>query len=96
MSSERFDELRRLIAENDQAIVAGVNERLRLVAELWELKHQQGAPTLDPERERALRAALAAGSAGPLSDEGLDRLVTALLDLTKAELGPLPPGSANR
>ena len=84
--SDRFDELRRLIAENDHAIVAAVNERLRLVAELWELKRERGEPTLDPERERALRTALADGSAGRLSPEGLDRLVTTLLDLTKAEL----------
>lgn len=85
--SEPFDELRRMIAENDHAIVAAVNERLRLVAELWELKRERGEPTLDPEREQALRAALAEGSVGSLSPEGLDRLVTMLLDLTKAELG---------
>lgn len=85
--SEPFDELRRMIAENDLAIVAAVNERLRLVAELWELKRERGEPTLDPERERALRAALAEGNVGSLSPEGLDRLVTMLLDLTKAELG---------
>jgi chorismate mutase len=95
MSSERFDELRRLIAENDHAIVAGVNERLRLVAELWELKRERGEPTLDPEREQALRAALASGSDGPLSAEGVDRLATALLDLTKAELGGMPPAPAS-
>lgn len=86
--SERFDELRRLIAENDHAIVAAVDERLRLVAELWELKRVRGEPMLDPEREQALRAALAERSIGTLSPEGLERLVTTLLDLTKAELDP--------
>lgn len=85
--SERFDELRRLIAANDHAIVTAVNERLRLVAELWALKRERGEPTLDPERERALRTALAEGNAGPLSSAGIDRLVTTLLDLTKTELG---------
>lgn len=89
--SERFEELRRLIAQNDHAIVAAVNERLRLVAELWAIKRDRGEPTLDPERERALREALAASSDGTLSAEGLDRLVTTLLDLTKAELGGRPP-----
>ncbi len=86
--SERFDELRRLIAENDHAIVAAVNERLQLVAELWELKRDRGEPLLDPEREQALRAALAERSVGTLSLEGLEQLVTTLLDLTKAELDP--------
>jgi len=86
---DRFDEIRRDIMENDEAIVAAVNRRLALVAELWTLKAQLGLDTVDPDRERLLRDALAAESAGPLSRAGLDRLVTELLDLTKVEL--LPP-----
>ena len=85
--SERFDELRERIAENDRAIVASVNLRLRLVAELWGIKEEQGAALLDSDREQRLRAALAATSEGPLSAEGLDRLVDELLALTKRELG---------
>jgi chorismate mutase len=85
--SERFDEIRREITENDEAIVAAVNRRLALVAELWELKAQLGIDTVDPDRERQLREALAAANAGLLSTAGLDRLVTDLLDLTKRELG---------
>ena len=84
----RFDEIRREIMENDEAIVAAVNRRLALVTELWELKAQLGLDTVDPDRERLLRDALAAASSGPLSRGGLDRLVTELLDLTKTELGP--------
>lgn len=87
MSSERFDEVRELIAANDEAIVAAVNRRLALVAELWQLKAKLGLDTLDPDRERRLRERLAAASSGPLSPPGLDRLVTELLSLTKAELG---------
>ena len=68
--SERFEELRDRIAENDRAIVAGVNLRLRLVAELWRIKEEQGAALLDPDREQLLRAALAATNEGPLSDAG--------------------------
>ena len=85
---ERFDEIRREIMENDNAIVTAVNRRLALVTELWELKAQLGLDTVDPDRERVLRDALAAASTGPLSRAGLDRLVTDLLDLTKMELGP--------
>ena len=84
---ERFDEIREEITANDAAIVAAVNHRLELVAELWELKAKLGFDTVDPEREARLRAALAAGNAGPLSEEGLSRLVTLLLELTKDELG---------
>jgi len=84
---ERFDELRGRIAENDAAIVAAVNLRLRLVAELWRLKEELGAPRLDPERERRLRTALREANEGPLSPEGVDRLAAELLELTKRELG---------
>jgi chorismate mutase len=83
---ERFDELRRLIAENDRTIVAAVNERLRLVDELWRLKGERGDARLDPERERRLREQLRASNEGPLSAEGVDRLVGELLELTKREL----------
>ena len=84
---DRFDEIRREITANDASIVAAVNRRLELVAALWELKAHLGIDTVDPDRERLLRQALAAANAGPLSPSGLDRLVTALLDLTKEELG---------
>ena len=85
--NERFEEIRRQITENDEAIVAAVNRRLALVTELWELKAQLGIGTVDADRERLLRERLAASNAGLLSPEGLDRLVTILLDLTKDELG---------
>jgi chorismate mutase len=85
--SDAFDELRARIAENDREIVALVNARLRLVAELWRLKEAHGAPRLDPEREARLRASLAAANEGPLTREGLERLAGELLALTKDELG---------
>ena len=85
--SERFDEIRRQITANDEAIVGAVNHRLELVTELWEIKAALGLNTVDPDRERRLREGLAAANAGPLSTEGLNRLVTTLLDLTKTELG---------
>ena len=86
-ADERVERLRARIAANDAVIVAAVNERLRLVAELWQVKEQLGSERLDPDRERRLRAQLAEANAGPLSDEGLDRLVGELLALTKRELG---------
>ena len=82
-----FEELRDRIAANDRAIVESVNLRLRLVAELWRIKAERGASLLDPEREQRLRAALAEANEGPLSAEGLERLVDELLALTKRELG---------
>lgn len=84
---DRFDEIRREITANDETIVAAVNRRIALVTELWQLKDALGYATVDPDRERRLREHLAATNPGPLSPEGLDRLVTDLLDLTKNELG---------
>ncbi len=85
--SERFEEIRRQIAANDEAVVAAVNRRLTLVAELWALKAQLGYDTVDPDRERRLREHLQAANTGPLSESGADELVTHLLELTKSELG---------
>ena len=87
--SERGDplaELRTRIGENDRAIVEAVNERLRLVAELWRIKETHGAERFDPDRERRQRDELAAANRGPLTPEGLDALVSELLALTKREL----------
>ena len=85
--SDRFDELRAEIAANDAEIVAAVNRRLELVAELWRLKADRGDARLDPDRERRLREELVRSNGGPLSEEGLERLVDELLALTKRELG---------
>jgi len=83
---ERFDEIRAEIVENDHAIVAAVNHRLDLVTELWALKIELGLDSFDPDREQRLREALAGANTGRLSPAGLDRLVTDLLTLTRAEL----------
>jgi len=85
--SDRFEKIRSEITANDEAIVAAVNRRLELVSGLWKLKAELGIDNVDPDRERRLRVHLASTSDGPLSAEGLDRLVTELLDLTKRELG---------
>ncbi len=61
---DRFDAVREQIALNDEAIVAAVNRRLDLVAELWQLKQELGLDTVDPGRELLLRERLAAASKG--------------------------------
>jgi chorismate mutase len=84
---ERIARLRGEIDANDREIVEAVNVRLRLVAQLWRLKDDHGTDRLDPDRERRLREELHAANLGPLSAAELDGLVTALLALTKRELG---------
>ena len=81
-----MERLREAIDANDRAIVDAVNARLRLVSELWQLKRALQVDRLDPGREQTLREALAVSNTGPLSVEGLQRLIDELLALTKAEL----------
>lgn len=85
--NERIASLRTAIAANDRRLVALMNERLRLVEELWRLKDELGLEHVDPDRERLLLAELQRANGGPLSPEGLERLVGELLELTKRELG---------
>ena len=59
VTRERFEEIRRSIVENDEAIVAALNRRLDLVTELWQLKEELGLEVVDPGRERRLREHLA-------------------------------------
>ena len=89
MSDHADPTVRRLrdeISDLDRAIVDAVNARLALVSQLKSYKASRGIPFVDPERERRLREELASENPGPLSPEGLDELVSELLDLTKREV----------
>ncbi len=83
---DRVAELRTRISELDRSILEAFNARLELVAELKRLKEQLGLDFLDPDRERRMLDDLRTVNRGPLSEEGVDRLLTALLELTKAEI----------
>jgi chorismate mutase len=84
--NDEIGALRAAIDANDRIVVAAVNERLRLVTELWRLKRELGIDRLDRNREQSLRAELAATNEGPLSATGLDHLMGELLALTKREV----------
>ena len=84
--SERFEEIRAEITANDEAIVAAVNRRLELVAELKRYKDANGIAFVDADRERTMIDARAAENDGPLSDDGLRAFYLELLALTKREL----------
>ena len=87
MSSDpTIERLRAELAKHDDAILAAVNARLRLVAELKRHKEQTGVGFVDPDQERRLLDRLAAANAGPLSDAGVRQLFESILALTKREL----------
>jgi chorismate mutase len=81
-----IEQLRARIAEVDRALLAGVNDRLALVAALKDEKEARGLPFVDPEQERRVVDALVQANAGPLSDQGVRELVGWVLALTKREL----------
>jgi len=79
-------ELREQISATDRAILDAVNARLELVARIKEHKETRGVGFLDPEREQSMLRNLAEANSGPLSEEGVRRLFTEILDLTKQEV----------
>ncbi len=88
-AAETIAEFRRLIAEVDAALVASINRRIELVAELKRFKENRAVAFVDPEQERRLVAELAKANPGPLSEEGLLEVVAAILAVTKREVAAL-------
>jgi len=78
--------VRREISDLDSSLVALVNKRLKLVAQLKRYKDEHGIGFVDLAREEWMLQYLNRVNAGPLSPEGLSELYHALLDLTKAEV----------
>jgi 3-deoxy-7-phosphoheptulonate synthase / chorismate mutase len=82
---EPLEELREQVSDNDRAIVEAINRRLELVAEIKRYKESNGIEFVDPSREAWLLEDLRRANRGPLSDEGLERVLKELLDLSKRE-----------
>ena len=72
-------EFRARISGADRRILESVNLRVELVAQLHAYKVEHGYPLADPDREAALIAELERANPGPLSNEGLRELYTAIL-----------------
>ena len=79
-------QLREQVSDNDRALVEAVNARLRLVARLKSYKESRGLDFVDPEREEWMLRDVSRANRGPLSQEGLEQIYTAILDLTKREV----------
>jgi chorismate mutase len=76
-------QLRQQVSDNDRA---AINARLRLVAKLKGYKESRGIDFVDPEREEWMLRDLTRANRGPLSQEGLEQIYAAILDLTKREV----------
>ena len=78
--------VRREISDLDNSLVALVNKRLKLVAQLKRYKDEHGIGFVDLAREEWMLQYLSRGNRGPLSPEGLSELYHYVLDLTKQEV----------
>ncbi|HJR94610.1 MAG TPA: chorismate mutase [Gaiellaceae bacterium] len=85
-SHARIHRLRDEISDLDRAILAAINARLAVVAELKRYKEEHGISFVDPDRERELLDELVAANSGPLSESGLREVFGELLDLMKREV----------
>jgi chorismate mutase len=79
-------QLREQVSDNDRALVEAVNARLRLVAKLKSYKESRGFDFVDPDREEWMLRDISRANRGPLSQEGLEEIYAAILDLTKREV----------
>jgi prephenate dehydrogenase len=85
MSDPELARLRQEIGAIDRELLAALNRRLRLVRRIAEHKAGTGAPAIDAKREAELLGDLTAANEGPLSEQGVRRAFSALLDVMKQE-----------
>jgi len=79
------DELRARITAADTEIVAAVNRRAALVAELHAHKRANGYDVFDAGREEQVIAAALGANPGPISDAGIRELYGVILPLCTRE-----------
>jgi len=78
--------LREQVSDNDRALIEAINARLRLVAKLKSYKESRGFDFVDPDREEWMLRDVSRSNRGPLSQDGLEEIYTAILDLSKREV----------
>jgi chorismate mutase len=83
----KVTEIRAGITATDDELVALINRRIELVAQLHAHKRDRGYNTVDPDRERLLLEHLEQSSEGPLSNDGLRQLYATVIQLCTAEAG---------
>ena len=79
-----LDDLRAKIDEIDHRLVALLNERAEIAREIGRLKSQMGHTIIDPAREQAVLDRVAAANRGPLSQEALQSIYTAIISASRA------------
>ena len=70
----------------DVRLLSTINARIKAVKALAEYKEERGLAFVDRDREAWLVAYLKRVNSGPISDEGLEELLTFVLALVKQEV----------
>jgi 3-deoxy-7-phosphoheptulonate synthase / chorismate mutase len=78
--------LREQVSDNDRALIEAINVRLRLVQKLKNYKDSRGIDFVDPDREEWMLRDMVRANRGPLSQQELEEIYTAILALTKREV----------
>ena len=89
-------QFREKISDNDLKILALINKRLKLVAQLKTYKEDHRVEFFDPDREQWMLTFVSRANKGPLSAAGLEQIYTELLALTKQELAAGRPDQAGK
>ena len=87
-----LEDLRRLIDEADEKLVALLNERARLVVEVGQRKRADGTPIYAPDRERMVLDKAKSRNKGPLSDTTIEAIYRQLMSGSFALERPLRIG----
>ena len=75
-----IEDWRRKIDEIDRKLVELFNQRTQCAIEIGKIKHSENLRVYDPEREREILRRIQQVNAGPLDDEGLQRLFERVID----------------
>lgn len=81
--------LRRKIDTLDAQILANINARLRLVAQVSAVKGRFDLPVYDPTREKKIFAELRRRNRGPLTDDAMRRIFGELFSISRNLVRPL-------
>ena len=95
---EALSDLRDRIAALDREVLDALNRRLDLVRHVRAHKEETGAPLIDAAREAELLDELVRSNDGPLGEQAVRALFSAVLDVMKQESrsGPTAPAASPR
>ena len=91
MSGRDLEALRAEISTLDRRVLQALNRRLALVAEVRGHKDVAGTRWIDAEREAEVLRGLVSENPGPLSEQSVTAIFTAVLDVMKQELAGSRP-----